>query len=465
MGTTTRVRGRRWAAGLLALPLLLAACGTQHAGSGSGSGSDLPLLHVGTRVSTAAMDAGGTSADSGYPLVGTLPEGPTSAVVYRYPSGESPADAAAALAAALHLTAAPVRHAHGWTVAGSAAELRVRDDGAWSYWRTDATCPYRVDVDTADGSSTAVGCAAPLPVAKNAVSDSAALAAATPVLTASGATGTPRVDRADVVRVSASRTVAGLAVVGGDTWVTVDASGVVDATGSAGTPAAGPSYPILTAAQALDVLRAQPRPAIACVAGASCPGVGPMHVTGAVLGLVPGDDAGTSVLLPAWLFSVQEQTTPVAVMAVTDAYLADPSPGPDAGATSPGSVPGSSGSGGSGVATSPEPVPPASDLPLPTTSPSVPVSHGVSIDRATVSADGRTLTLWGEGGVCETYTAQAKEDADHVYAVLTASWTKTGVACPALAKAVSATVTLAAPLGKRTVLDAGSSSLPTVPVG
>jgi hypothetical protein len=469
MATTTRARGRRFAVGLVALPLVLAACGSQHVGAGSGSGAaadGLPLLHVGVRDgAAAAMEGTGGAADDPYPVVGVLPAGPKTAVVYRFSTGATPDDTAVALAAALHLAGSPVRHDHGWSVAAGGAELRVRDDGSWSFWRSDATCPYRVDVDTADNSQTAVGCAAPIPGAKDSVTDAEALAAAVPVLTASGATGTPSVNRADLVRVSASRVVDDLQVSGGDTSVTVDRDGVVDATGITGTPAAGPAYPIITAAQALDVLRAQPKPAIACVAGATCPGVGPEHVTGAVLGLVPGDDDGTSVLLPAWLFTVKEQSTPIAVMAVQDQFLAQPSTGVDGNPSAvAGSSGGSTGSGGGSVGSSPEPVPPATDQPAPASPTSGPAARPVTIDRATLNADGRTLTLWGEGGLCADYTAVAKEDADHVYAVLTSTPSQDGKICPAMAKQVSASVTLQDPLGARTVLDAGIASMPTVPV-
>jgi hypothetical protein len=38
------------------------------------------------------------------------------------------------------------------------------------------------------------------------------------------------------------------------------------------------------------------------------------------------------------------------------------------------------------------------------------------------------------------------------------------MACPDLAKQVSATMTLQAPLGSRTGVDAGAPALPTVPV-
>ena len=59
----------------------------------------------------------------------------------------------------------------------------------------------------------------------------------------------------------------------------------------------------------------------------------------------------------------------------------------------------------------------------------------------------------------------AKEDSGHVYAVLTATPKKpTGMACPDLAKQVSASLTLEAPLGSRTVVDTSAPSLPTVPV-
>jgi hypothetical protein len=188
-------------------------------------------------------------------------------------------------------------------------------------------------------------------------------------------------------------------------------------------------------------------------------------VTGASLGLVPGDDGGVAVLLPAWLFTVKEQSTPIAVMAVQDQYLAQPSAGPDGSPSAvAGSSGGSSGSGGGTVVSSPEPVPPATDQPAPASPPSGPAARTVTIDRATLSADGRTLTLWGEGGMCEVYSADAKEDGDHVYAVLSSTPTNQGVACPAMAKQVSASLTLQDPLGTRTVLDVGIASMPKVPV-
>lgn len=467
--------GWRRAAAVLALPLVLAACGTQHAGSGAGSPDGLPLLHVGSRGAggaDAAMAGGATGgATDGYPLVGPLPDGPAAAHVYRY--GPRTADEAdvAALATALHLAADPVRHAHGWQVDGPTATLRVRDDGTWSFWRDDATCPFRVDVDAADLTQVAVGCAAPLPSTTEAVSGSTALAVAAPVLAASDATGTPVVQRSDVAYVRAGRVVDGRTVVGADTSVSVDAAGVRDANGTVGTPSTGPEYPILSAAKALDLLRAMPKPAIACMVGATCPGVGPVHVTGATLGLVPGDDAGTPVLLPAWLFSTQEDPSPLAVMAVADAYLADPEPAPGASGSA-SAVPGSTGGGspgsdGRGAATSfPEPPATASDLPgTPVVAPPV-LTTGVRISRATVSGDGLTLTLHGTGGVCATYRADAKADSTHVYAVLTATLTSTpGQACPDLAREVEASVHLDAPLGSRTVLDASDPAMPAVRVG
>lgn len=470
MASTTR-RGLR--TGLVALPLtiplVLAGCGTQHAGSGSAGGStDLPVLHVGVQPQAMdSMDASDVAgADTTYPLVGTLPTGPTSAVVYRFASSPTGSDLADRLGAALHLSGTPTRHAHGWEVTGDQGWLRLRDDGTWAYWSSRADCPDQVDIDSADGSVTAISCPAPLPTPKDVMTDAEALAAAKPVLAAAGADGTPTVTRYDLVEVSAERTVDGLDVVGGDTSVTVGSSGILSASGTAGTPDAGPAYPIVTAAQALALLRVQPQPAIACIQGAFCPGVGVRHVTGARLGLVPGDDAGTPVLLPAWLFTVKEQAAPIAMMAVQARYLADPDSGSGGGTASASSVPGSSGGGSAASPGSPVPVPPATDMPAPAPSAtSAPRSSAVTIDRATLSADGRTLTLWGEGGVCSDYTADSKEDATHVYAVLRATPSKpSGMACPDLAKAVSASVTLDAPLGSRTVVDSGDPAMPSVPV-
>ena len=91
MTSTSTSHGRR-AAGAVVVALTLAACGNQVAGAGA-SGS-LPLLRIGTgqfgAAAAVAPRSGGSGAassaatDDPYPLRGTLPDGPSTAPVYRF---------------------------------------------------------------------------------------------------------------------------------------------------------------------------------------------------------------------------------------------------------------------------------------------------------------------------------------------------------------------------------------------
>ncbi|MBI1377656.1 MAG: hypothetical protein GC157_09280 [Frankiales bacterium] len=528
----------------------LAGCGTQVAGAG-----EPPVLHIGTGtaafagagVAGMAADAAGTSGRSTtdpYPLHGTLPSGPGSAPVQRYPDTEVPRDRVAALAVSLGIDAEPQRHAHGWAVGTGPAQLVVRDgSGEWAYSRTQDQCPsYSLDIDSPGGAGGGVACAVSVapdgvavasgtPAAPDApcasvapqpgvvtcssspaapvappsppaaggdqgvssgstgsggsgggsiatpgtppgqepapgpkpvvtpVPDDAARAAAAPVLAAAG------LDIADAVLgprsatrdVSVDPVVAGLPTYGIATRVTVDARGVLAATGRLGEPVEGPAYPLVPAATALETLRLLPRPdiAMACLQGTDCTPRTPA-VTGARLGLVPRWDAegstATELLVPAWLFDLEGGGDPVPVVAVAPRFLGEPDPGPVASASagSPGT------DGGSGSDPGTPAGPPASDLPLPV-QPSGPAGspRAVAVSAATVGADGTTLVLHSVGGVCETYTASAKETPDVVTVQLLATPdTDTSRACPALAKEVSATVTLAAPWAHRAVIDA-----------
>ena len=161
----------------------------------------------------------------------------------------------------------------------------------------------------------------------------------------------------------------GLPTWGLRTLVDVDRLGVLGALGVPSRPAAGDAYPIITAAAALDLLRAMPRaePAIACAVGSSCPGTAPQVVTGARLGLTMAYDDGSPVLVPAWLFSLEGTDDPVAVVAVERRYLADPAP-PDGSGSSgagSGSSTGSSGSAVPRAEASTGPTPPPPSLPRP----------------------------------------------------------------------------------------------------
>lgn len=459
MMTTSTLRTAASLPVLLGGALLLAACGNVSAGSGSGG--DLPVLTIGTRPAAAA-DSGPAGPDDPYPLVGTLPTGPTAAPVHRY--GTSPVQAAdvTRLAAALGLSGSVARHAHGVVVTSASGELRVRDGGTWSFARADDLCPgQRVDVDAADPMSVAVGCAVgPDASATKDAAPTDPKGTAAPVLQAAGVGGQPaRVDAyGDEATVSVDPVVGGARTSGITTAVVVDARGVRSAYGVLVQPAEGPAYPVVSATDALAALRMQPRPeiAIACPVGGTCPGVGPQRITGAELGLMSAWDGREQILVPAWFFTVEGSTRPVTIVAVADRYLADPAP---SGGTGGGTSGGSSGSAiPPGEPATPVPAPTASDLPLPV-GPGGATSYRVT--SYTPSADGTSLVLRTEGGVCTDYAGSAAEAGGTVTVTITGTPNKpSDVACPAIAKVVEVTVALRAPLGARAVVDVDGSAVP-----
>ncbi|MEP7191437.1 MAG: hypothetical protein ABI903_01075, partial [Actinomycetota bacterium] len=155
--------------------------------------------------------------------------------------------------------------------------------------------------------------------------------------------------------------VAGSTVVGLETRVSVDQHGqIVDASGWLATPTRGSAYPLISARAAYDQLLAQPQPMMGLamapcriVPGTSgCAPTPERVVTGATLGLTQAYSTDHAILLvPAWLFQVRGETTPVAVVAVKPAFLGVPDQ-PSAGGgqtsgTEPGSIGGGSGTSGS----------------------------------------------------------------------------------------------------------------------
>jgi hypothetical protein len=226
------------------------------------------------------------------------------------------------------------------------------------------------------------------------------------------------------------------------------------------TPKAGDTYPIVTAAAALDLLRAMPRPeiAIACVQGRACPGIGPQPVSGAVLGLSMAYDAGAPVLVPAWLFTVTGSDEPVAVVAVEQKYLADPTQGPNPVGSGPDATsapdPGTSDGGGSGSS-------PGSSgggdpaTPVPVTD--SPVS-GLSVQSVTLGKDGSTLVLGSVGGVCDDYAGKAEETSTTITVSIGATPKTPGGVCPAMAKEFTVAVALSSPWDDRTIVDSASGA-------
>lgn len=461
--TTSRPARAAGAVGGAAVLLMLSACGTQVAG-GSGSGGEPPVLRIGS--AGAVVGAADVSTRSGrggaVTLDGTLPSGPDRAATQRFGTDRIPQDRVRELAAALGLSADPVRRAHGWEVGSGGAVLRVRDaDGEWSYSRAGLDCPaYLVDIESEYGGS-AVSCAvgeSPGSDATPAVPvppDAVALASASPVLAVAGLDDVARVlpTSGGLTRtVVADPVVAGLPTVGIRTVVDVDRTGVAGAYGRLGTTTEGPTYPIVSARTAFDRLADSPRPLpeLACVQSKDgstvCPTPTPLVVTGAVLGLELASDDGTPVLVPAWLFTVRDSDEPLAAIAVEPRFLGDPGPGPGA-STDPGSGSEPGSSGGT------EPMPPTTDTPV--APPAQGGASGAAVTSATVSADGRTLTLVGWGGVCATYSAIADESGSAVKVQIVGTSTLgPDEACADMALEVKVDVALERPLDARTVTDA-----------
>ena len=517
MTSTSTSSATRTCLGVVALALGLAACGSQVAGPG-GSGS-LPVLRIGTAqygaTDAVAPRASGTGTGSGgqgqdpYPLRGTLPTGPSSAKVYRFGDGAVDGSDVATLASVLGVTATPVRHPHGWDVATKAGEVRVRDDGsAWSFSRGTSACPsYAADIDDVGGVSMS-GCAVAVPPSPStggavatgpaagvgpcpgpsapgtpqtsctttepsttattpatvaAPTDSAALGAAGPVLSAAGldpaqAGVLAGTDAYPVRTVVLDPIVDGLRTSGARTVVDVDADGVLGATGVLTRPAPGDSYPTITASAALALLRAMPRPeiAVACMQGRVCPGIGPTPISGAVLGLSMASDAGAPVLVPSWLFTVAGSDEPIAVVAVEQTYLGDPTASPDPAASGPAasSAPGPGPSDGGGAGS----VPGSSGAPatpVPVTDPPTPA---ISVQSVSLGKDATTLVLGAVGGVCDDYSGTVQETSTTITVGILATPQSPGRVCAAMAREFTVTVALAAPWNDRTIIDAGSGT-------
>ena len=489
----------RWAApALLASALALTSCGTQVAGGGAGS--DPTVLHIGSPASAESRNLGApaiagaatTKMGDPYVLEGTLPTGPSSAPVYRYADGQVAESTVTTLAASLGVTAAPVRHVFGWVATSSAGTLKVRDNGgSWSFSRDGDSCPmYSVDVDNAGGASSSASCAiavpptevmpcpptssadvttsvcstpgtTPTPTLGADVSTAAARAAASPVLDAAGVSSadSTRLEPSGPVRnVVVDPLVEGIPTQGIRTMVSVDDHGVLGATGFLATATSGPSYPLITAKEALDRLRALPRPEIAimCVQGQVCQGIGPQTVTGATLGLQLRFDDATAVLVPSWFFTIKGSPDPLTLVAVQDAYLGDPTQvDPGAGGTEPGatSAPDSGSSGGGSVGGGS--VNPPSPVAVP---PGGPDGSGPVISGLRLGTDASTLLVTTVVGICEDYVATAEETATTVTVTITGTPQDPAQACAAIAQELTLEVRLASPWDNRTVIDSATGS-------
>ncbi|MFJ2242997.1 MULTISPECIES: hypothetical protein [unclassified Streptomyces] len=389
-----------------------------------------------------------------YRASGTLPEGPGTAAVHRARGTVSAAEVAR-LAKALGLVGTPQAEATYWKVGsdgdGSGPFLRVEKQapGSWSFARygtggTDncgkkATCPSG---QQSPGDGTPVG-------------ESAARAAAAPVLKAAGQ-GDAALDTRQLMGsvrvVNADPKVGGLPTYGWSTGIQVGPDGeVVGGSGQLKGPTKADSYPVIGAAEALKQLNAASSRKDARTDIGGCADPVPLDgtpkspkahcgartgaeratttvtVDKAVFGLASNYVAGERTLVPSWLFSVRPAAggrgSTVAQVAVAPAYLAKDAPATTAPTPAPTTPPGN--------------------------------AQG-SRQLLSYRADGRTLSVTFWGGACSTYTASAAEDGDRVTVKVTEAKQSGKTACIMIAKELTRTVTLDAPLGGRTVVDAVS---------
>ncbi len=466
MTSQTVRRGAPLAAGAAVLVLIAGSAYFLRDTANEPGSSTPPLLRIGAGAESAERQV-----DSGrFVVSGKLPAGPASARVHRFGSSDLEVSR---LADALGVDEAAVLGGEGLP-AGSGTVLRVGEapGGQWQFVRADAyVCQDPLAGENPDGSASST-CAAPPRSGRPAVADppteAAARKAARPVLAAVGldvddARSEPAIDpasqqtnaagvAADTRTVRVNPVVDGHPTSGLATTVTVDADGVLAASGWLGDARPSDTYPVVTAKEALARLAAMPVPLIACAESAKPappgPGCGgPVEITGASFGLSVQWERDRAVLVPSWLFDTVGGVEPVAVVAVDSAYLADalPPDQPGDGASGSGSgMPGSTGGAEPGTV---DPVAPAVE-------PSAATSRFDSVEPV---AGGAALQVTFYGGVesCYTYTVVAEEDATQV--ALRLVETRNGEICIDLAQQYERAVDLQAPLGSRRVVDADTN--------
>jgi hypothetical protein len=369
-----------------------------------GVGSGVSRVPVGLPAQSAAdspeSSGGGVTniKSSGWRLQVTLPQGPSSGQVHLVLARQQTRAFVSALGRALRMSGQPQHLTGGWYLVSGSTELSVseRPSGHWVY--SNHGCIAGPVLDPAAGAGCAVANSVPplppelgAPGAKSApgaggtkaprttsspipvpapapvpapvpvptpvpVPENVARSIARPVLTAVGINAdTAQTQTAGgQTSVTFSPTVTGLSVLGLEASVSIDEHGrIVDASGWLATSTTGPTYPLISAPQAYNQLLHQPQPMMALampcriVAGTQgCLPAPDRAVTGATLGLVQDSTADQAILLvPAWLFHLRGEPTPMAIVAIDGAYLVDSGPIPTGNKPAPGSSPASVGGG------------------------------------------------------------------------------------------------------------------------
>ncbi|MEW1872692.1 hypothetical protein AB0420_32150 [Streptomyces caelestis] len=384
-----------------------------------------------------------------YRAAGPLPDGPGSAPVYRV-RGQVTEDRVVTLAKALGLEGEPVAEGGSWRIGGkdgSGPTLRVDREapGAWTFSRNTP------GTDNCKGAT----CSAPAaggPV----VDESAARKAAAPVLKAVGQDDA-KLDASQVMGgrrvVNADPEVGGLPTYGWTTGVVVGARGeVVGGDGRLVEPVKGDVYPVVSAADALELMNAAPGAGPGAGTGGCAGPVTPedgqrepcapatdpkgdtVTVDDAVFGLASHSVDGRPALVPSWLFEVRprgtEETFTVTYPAVDPEFLAPRT--------------------GAGEA-SPRPTKPGDE---PTAAPST-----REVDVEGYTAEGAELTVVFTGGVCADYEATARADGGRVTVRVTETPWPDEV-CILIARQYRQTVRLDAPLGDREVVGTDGEPVP-----
>lgn len=450
---------RRWAPVAAALTVIAVVVAVSVLFDRSGGG-DPPTLRLAAGsgaeravTADARMTAGKRAAPgSSFELTGALPTGPDQATTHPLAKGAADEAEVRRLATALGIRTAPRRVDRAW----QAGALRV-EDSAGNPWSLSAGCgpdqPVSSDgaaascasgtVAVGAGSSSAGAGWAPAPNGTTAaptqvaprpppppsvapVDVPAAREAALAILDALGQQGANlTVDGGGErdVFARADPRIAGRPTSGYPTYLEIDAEiQVVSGSGYLGRPADGPSYPIVSAADAFDNLPELPRPMMLCPANADCPQPVPAKVTGAELGLqltALADEQ--AALLPAWLFTVEGWPMALAQPAVEPRFLQLPEQ---------------------------QPAPPAQ------ADPAKPRSW-FAFDAVFATDEPNVIIVqYGDSGSCPHTNVQSlvKESSDSVVVTLEADG-QPDQPCTDDYRQQLVTVTLASPLGDRTVID------------
>ncbi|MFF8843750.1 hypothetical protein ACF08N_13685 [Streptomyces sp. NPDC015127] len=429
----------------------------------NGADGPAPLLSLdapgGADGSTGSIAPGEPDPNGGgvvYRAADDLPEGPERAAVHRA-AGSVTESEVARLAKALGVAGSPQLVGAAWKIGadkdGSGPMLQVNKDapGTWTFARYGAS-------PGGDNCLKGKDCPAGGSVAPDepgpAVDEAAAKKAAAPVLAAVGQDdakldarqlmGAVRVVNADPV-------VGGLPTYGWTTGIQVGADGqVVGGSGQLKKPVKSHSYPVISADEAVKALNeagkgggpigiggcatpvphedkareGEQRPSAPCEPASGTPAPEVLTIEKAVFGLAAQYVDGRQALVPSWLFQVaaKGQADPFTVThpAVEPAYLKPAEP-------------------------------PQKDV-----TPTDPEKKVPSPPAISYSAEGRTLKVTFWGGVCSDYEARATESADQVTVEIVEPNPDPDRVCIAMAKELTESVTLDAPLDGRKVVDAST---------